>query len=259
MTARVVDVHVHLGASAVLGVTGSVDALLRRMDENGIDQAVLSPIPGQEDPDGVLSTRATNDAIAAAHRGHPDRFPRVLGAVEPRHGPAALSEVDRLLADLGFSGLSFHNDFQGFAVDHPAMFAIVERLQPYPGAVVQAHTAVHSWLEAPFQLDRLAEAFPSVVFLNAHPMMDNQATAYLLAASARLPNMHFDTCVTQKHSFPLERVVAQLGADRLLFGSDLPYFHARSLDLDLVRTADLDQAAKDAILGGNARTLFRLD
>jgi predicted TIM-barrel fold metal-dependent hydrolase len=227
------------------------------MDFNGVACGVLSPIPGQEDPDGVASTRAVNDALAAARDAFPDRFVRLLGAVEPRHGAPALDEVDRLMTN-GFSGLSFHNDFQGFRSDHPNMFAIMERLARYPGAMVQMHTAIHSWLEAPYMAGRLAEAFPDLVFINAHSLMDPAQTLFTLDQAPRHANMYFDTCIAQKFEFPIERVVARLGDDRFLFGSNNPYYRDRTLDIDLIVDADVPEAAKRRILGGNARRLFGL-
>lgn len=252
----IVDVHVHLGASMALSVAGGVDELLRKMDANAIACAVLSPIPGQEDPDGVESTRAVNDAIAAARDAHPDRFPRILAAVEPRHGAAALPEVDRAVGELGFSGLSFHNDFQGLPADHPTMFAIIERLSAYPQAITQLHTAIHSWLEAPFQVGKLAAAFPGLRFVNAHALMDPLQTSYTLGQAPQLLNMYFDTCVSQKYGFPIERVVTELGDSRFMFGSDIPYLRDRSLDLDLITHADIPEESKRKILGVNARRLF---
>lgn len=257
-TYDIVDVHTHLGESFAVPAEGGVDGLLARMDYNGIACAVLSPIPGQEDPDGVESVRGINNAIANAHKAHPSRFVKMLGAVEPRHGAAGLDEVDRLM-EHGFSGLSFHNDFQGLPADHPNMFAIMERLARFDNAIVQMHTAIHSWLEAPFQAGRLAEAFPSITFINAHSLMDPTQTAYTLQQAPRIPNMIFDTCIAQKYAFPIEQVVNQLGDERFMFGSNNPYFRDRTLDLDLVIDADVPEESKRKILGGNARRIFGID
>ncbi len=259
MSYDIVDVHVHLGASAALDVAGGVDDLLRKMDFNGIACAILSPIPGQEDPDGVASIRRVNDAIAAARDAHPDRFPRILAAAEPRHGAAGLAEVDRVMGDLGFAGLGFHNDFQGLPADHPNMFAIMDRLSAHAGAIVQAHTAIHSWLEAPFQVGKLARAFPEITFVNAHALMDRIQMSYTLDQAPQIPNMYFDTCVSIKQGFPIEAVVAALGDDRFMFGSDIPYFRDRCFDLDLIVQADIPEESKQKILGGNARRLFALE
>lgn len=258
MSYDIVDVHVHLGASAALDVAGGADDLLRKMDVNGIACAVLSPIPGQEDSEGVASTRRVNDAIAAARDAHPDRFPRILAAAEPRHGARGLAEVDRVMGDLGFAGLGFHNDFQGLAADHRNMFAIMDRLLAYHGAVVQTHSAIHSWLEAPFQVGKLARAFPEISFVNAHALMDPVQLSYTLDQAPQIPNMSFDTCVSVKQGFPIETVVAALGDDRFMFGSDIPYFRDRCFDIDLVVQADVPEESKRKILGGNARRLFGL-
>lgn len=258
MSNDIVDVHVHLGASAALDVAGGVDDLLRKMDFNGIACAILSPIPGQEDPDGTASIRRVNDAIAGARDAHPDRFPRVLAAAEPRHGAPGLAEVDRVMGDLGFSGLGFHNDFQGFPADHPNMFAIMERLSTYPGSVAQLHTAVHSTLEAPFQLGKLAAAFPGIAFLNAHALMDATQTSYTLEQARQFPNMYFDTCITQKQGFPIEQVVEAVGDDHFMFGSDIPYFKDRCFDIDLIVHSDVSEESKRKIFGANARRLFGL-
>lgn len=258
MSYDIVDVHVHLGASAALDVSGGVADLLRKMDHNGIACAVLSPIPGQEDPDGVASTRRVNDAIAAARDAHPDRFPRVLAAAEPRHGAAGLAEVDRVMGDLGFAGLGFHNDFQGLPADHPNMFAIMDRLSRYDGAIVQAHSAIHSWLEAPFQVGKLAAAFPGVTVINAHGLMDAVQVSHTIEQARDIPSMYFDTCVSVKQGYPIEAVVSAVGDERLLFGSDIPYFRDHCFDIDLVVDADVPEESKRKILGGNARRLFGL-
>jgi predicted TIM-barrel fold metal-dependent hydrolase len=256
MSYSIVDVHVHLGASAALTVAGGVDDLLRKMDTNGIDQAVLSPIPGQEDPDGVASIRQINNTIAAARSAHPDRFPAVLAAAEPRHGAPGLDEVDRVMGDLGFAGLGFHNDFQGYAADHPNMFALMDRLSAWPDPIVQTHTAIHSWLEAPFQVGKLARAYPLIRFINAHALMDQLQLTYTLDQAQALDNMYFDTCISVKQGFPIETVVAQLGDNRFLFGSDIPYFRDRCLDIDLIVDAAIPEQSKQRILGDNARRLF---
>jgi len=253
-----IDVHVHLGISSVLSVAGSTDEIIRKMDRNGIHQSVISPIPGYEDPHGVADSRAQNDGIAAALREHPERLVRGLGVVEPRHGAAALPEVDRVMGELGLSGLMFHNDFNGLPLDHPAMFAIVERLAAYPDAVAQVHTAQHSVLEAPFQLGRLAAAFPTVTFLNAHPFMDTTHEAASLDLGERHPNIVFDTAVSHTQLYPIEHAVQRLGAERVLWASSNPYYET-TLDIPLVANADISDEAKRQLFAGNARRIFKIE
>jgi predicted TIM-barrel fold metal-dependent hydrolase len=52
-------------------------------------------------------------------------------------------------------------------------------------------------------------------------------------------------------------MVEQVGAERLMFGSWAPLYAHRP-SMDMVLGAEIDGASKAAILGGNARRVFRL-
>jgi len=58
-------------------------------------------------------------------------------------------------------------------------------------------------------------------------------------------------------AFMVERVVSELGGERLLYGSGAVLQYPESLLLP-VQQAPIDDAARQAILGGNARRLFEL-
>jgi len=156
MSRYIVDVHAHIGMSSSLEVGGDAETLIRKMDENEIDIAIISPIPGYIDPNGIKDTMKQNDNIAVALRKYPKRFPVGLGTVEPRHGEIALDEIDRIKQELGLRGLMFHNDFQGLAIDHPIMYKFLERAACYDDMIVLMHTCQHSVLEAPFMLSKIA-------------------------------------------------------------------------------------------------------
>lgn len=254
---KIIDVHVHVGASSTLQVAGGAEDVLRIMDKNGIDISIISPIPGYEDPDGIKDSMIHNDNMAHLIKKYPDRFPRALGVVEPRHGKKALPEVDRILGDLGLHGLMFHNDFNGISVDHPSMFAIMERAAKYKDVIMMVHTAQHSSLEAPFMLGTLAEAFPDITFLDAHPMMDITHLRATIALAKKHPNIVFDTCLSHHHLFPIEKAVEGIGEDRLLFGSDNPYFD-HCIDKDIIETSSVSQEIKRKIFSENAKKLFKL-
>jgi len=227
------------------------------MDANGIDQSIISPVPDYEDPRGVADSAALNDLVADAVRRWPDRFPRGFGVVEPRHGPDALPEVDRALGELGLAGLMFHSDYAGVSLDHPSTFAIVERAARYKGVVILAHVFQHSILMAPFQLMRLADAFPGVTFIAANPMMTSTDSPAAFYMAAKCPNILFDTALTHTHLWPLEKGVKAIGADRMLFGSDSPYY-TKCLDKYMLERADISAEDREKIFGGNAKRVFAL-
>ena len=64
-------------------------------------------------------------------------------------------------------------------------------------------------------------------------------------------NLYYDTCVFSK-SF-LEMAAVEVGADRLLFGTDYPYIVA---DPSYIEALDLTDGQKQLIFSGNAERLF---
>jgi predicted TIM-barrel fold metal-dependent hydrolase len=258
MAQRIIDVHAHVGISSTLQVAGSADDVVRLMDDNGIDQSVISPIPGYEDPRGVEDSVQQNDNIARAIKDHPDRLPCGLGVVEPRHGAAALDEVDRVMSHLGLRGLMFHNDFNGLSIDSPAMFRILDRLAAHDGAIAQVHTAQHSVLEAPYQLGTVADAFPGITFINAHPFMDGTQLRASIDLGRRHPTMLFDTTVSHHHLWPIEKAVEGIGEDRLMFGSDNPYY-TFTADIDIINYAQVTEEVRDKVFWRNAARVFGLE
>jgi predicted TIM-barrel fold metal-dependent hydrolase len=71
------------------------------------------------------------------------------------------------------------------------------------------------------------------------------------------PNVSIETSGVYRQDF-LEDVVAELGAARVLFGSNSPRMDPR-LEVQRVRWARLAEADKALVLEGNARRLFRVD
>ncbi|TDE09297.1 amidohydrolase family protein [Jiangella asiatica] len=254
----VLDVHVHVAFDAPTGSADSVEGVLRTMDANGIDTAVLSPSPSYETPLGVRSTAAQNDAARRAVDAWPDRFPVGLGVAEPRHGRRGADEAHRALTELGLSGLVFDNDVCGQPIDGDAMRPLLDAAATVPGAVMAVFTMAYSVLRSPFRLGVVARRNPSLRFVSFNAFMDITHEAASVDLAERQPNIWFDLACAKTQLSTVERAVQQIGADRILFGSAIPDV-ARSHHLEMVRVADIDDDDRALILGGNARRLFGLE
>jgi predicted TIM-barrel fold metal-dependent hydrolase len=258
MIGAILDVHVHAALDAEKGSFGSVDDVLRKMDVNGIDQAVLSPWPAYETPDGVRSTARQNDALRATLDAHPDRFPVGLGVAEPRHGERASAEARRAVQDLGLSGLAFDSDVNGIAIDGDPVRVILDAVVETPGVVVAFSTMAYSVLRSSFRLGIVARRFPTLQFISLNAFMDitHEVASYDLAE--RCENIWFDLGCAKTQLSTVERAVEAIGPDRVLFGSAIPDVE-RSHHLEMVRIAEVSDDVRAAILGGNARRLFQLE
>ena len=252
---RLFDPHVHIGCDHQRSY--SAEDAIAAMDRIGIDCAAVSPVLAYPLPLGVKSSMVQNDAIAAALKAHPDRFLRGLGVVDPRHGKAAVPEVDRIFGALGLHGLAFSTDKTGLTFDNPIMLEFMAHAARYENPVVLAHTSQYSVLEAPYMLRKVAEQFPTITFINASAMKDTTHSNCSRYLSASLPNVVMDLANVHPLMTPVEWAIRDSGADKILFGSDIPYCNFCA-EKYMVEHADITPEDREKIFWGNAARIFRL-
>ncbi len=264
MSGALFDIHQHYGV--LLGVPGSGGRVttpqedcanrIEFLDSFGIGQAALMPGHSYSAPRGLADVQAINDGLHAYAKLAPERFAAVFGTLDPRHGEANPDEVDRL-AGMGFRGLSWHHRMQGLPMDHPAMFAIGERMAAN-GMVFMAHCYAQGDFEAPWRMRRLAERFPDMQFAALDAMTSPENLDQLLGIAEVLDNVTIDLTSSLCGPRGVRRAVDRVGADRLVFGSNFYSMSrvARISALDVVEEAGLGEAERAAILGGNARRIL---
>jgi predicted TIM-barrel fold metal-dependent hydrolase len=77
-----------------------------------------------------------------------------------------------------------------------------------------------------------------------------------VAVLRRQDNLHLEACRLVTPGI-VELLASEVGAERLLFGSGAPYWEVTPT-LDMIRHADISEESREAILGGNARRIYRL-
>ncbi|MEA4908535.1 MAG: amidohydrolase family protein [Chloroflexi bacterium] len=252
---KIIDVHVHIGNDHYNTYTAEESIAL--MDKNGIDLAVISPVSAYPLPYGVKSSMEQNDLIAGALQQYPQRFVRGLGVVDPRHGKAAVPEVDRIFGELGLHGLMFSNDRTGITFDNPTMLEFMEHASGYDHPVVLAYTSQYSVLEAPYMLQKVAEQFPNITFINGSAMKDTTHSNNSRYLSAKLENVYMDVANIHQLMHPVEWAIRDSGADKILFGTNIP-FCEYSTEKRMIDVADITAEDREKIYWGNAARIFRL-
>ncbi|MEA5386844.1 amidohydrolase family protein [Haloarculaceae archaeon H-GB11] len=193
-----------------------------------------------------------------APRGEYDRFCRAIGTVEPLHGDAALDELERM-AEMGFEGVSWHHRYQGTAIDDPTTVSCLERageldLVPFVHAYQLYEAENFDHLE-----NALEHTDGPVVVLDALTSAPNVERAIDLGQ--RFENVRFDTGMLYSLDNVVERIVDELGPERLLFGTAFyatPLQYRKSATLFQVETADVSEPARQRILEGNVSDLLDL-
>jgi hypothetical protein len=234
-----------------------LESRLAIMDEGGVRQALVIPGHGYLRPRGLADTRAVNDEIAAYRDRTPDRFPVACGVVEPRDGPYALAEIDRVHAELGLVAISFHTRFQGVSMDSQWVLRGLERLGER-GMLPILHAMDDTPEEALWKLASIARRFPDLTILALDAFGGFEATRQCFHVADVAPNVVFDTSLSYNFDF-IEEFAQHFGADRVVFGTDLyshPVGRRISHLLPQIVESGLSHADKAAILGGNARRLL---
>lgn len=268
---------------------------LADMDTQGVSVQALSltgPMVYWADGEFSHKLAATwNDGAVEAHKAHPDRF--VVLATLPMLDPdRAVDEVNRASKLPGVRGIYMGTNIEGRDLDDPLfepIFARIEaaglpvflhplppilggkRLQPYSLTNVLAYpldtTVAASHLIFGGVLDRhpnLAFVLPHAggALLNVIGRMDHGWTVIPAAKhSSKIPSAYlrrffYDTIA---HSKPLmEYTVSQVGAERIMLGSDYCFPIGYERPVENVEELRLSPEQQKMILGGTAARILKI-
>lgn len=216
------------------GPTGSPPEVTAMLRTNGIARAGVASLRA------ALFDVASGNADVEALAG-PDVVP--VGAVDLRDPLGAEREIVRL-AERGFRAVRLFPEEQRVEADFPAVRHAARRATEAGLVVLTGGDVRRFWRP-------MREA--TVVFLDTHFY---HLGDFVLAARDE-PGFHTSTRLLNSPD-ALETVAAELGADRLLYGSRTPYYEPAVPRLRLARSG-LDAAAVAAVAGGNARRILGVD
>ncbi len=252
MTPDVVDAHAHVALHEPL------KDLIMQMDMTSVDMAVILFVAEKD----VGRTQKYHDFIADTVKGAPDRFIG-FGSVHPDGGKKALEELDRF-PDLGLKGVKFHPLLQNFHCNSEEMDTIAKRAED-----LDIPLLIHSYF--PYNrgesegLYKLITNHPGTTFILAHvggPAF-LECYAYVERRRSGVDNVYFEVSsvsVTFRRSpyrEHLKWLLEQMGADRVMFGSDYPRYQV----VDALAAFDeLELSFKDSqqILGKTIANLLKL-
>lgn len=239
---EIIDAHCHIGRG--INYSLSVDELLKQMDGHGVASAVAVPV----DRCIAVDNKEGNDFVLAAARSHPDRI-IPFATANPWYGDRAVDEIKRCF-EAGAAGLKLHPVLQGFSIIDRVCFPLIEEAVSCAKPVYfHTGTPVHC---TPFQLTELAMTYPEGQFIMGH-------TAYadywndVSAAVKATANIYIETSL-HLASF-VKSLNDELGADKIIYGSDLPKTSMR-VEIDKISRYIESEADREAIFAGNIRRLL---
>lgn len=258
-----IDFHTHVWPPAVaqralggnvpdmtLFGDGTTEGLAAAQDAAGIDRSVC------------LAVANAPSQVEAANRfiGSLDRSRFVpFGTVHP-----GLSVKENLahLRSHAVAGVKLHPVFQGYRLDDPRLFAILEGLAGELPVIVHVGDGGGSDGSActPAMVGALAARLPELVLVACH--LGGYHRLAEAAAAVHGSGVFLDTSwppsLAVLDPAEVRAVIRRHGVERVVFASDWPTADPAA-EVAAVRNLGLDEEEAAAVLGGNAARLLGLD
>ena len=240
----IVDGHVHIGKSTRLQINMNGDMLLRIADELGIDRLCCTDLTAL-----FYDMHEGNRLLFDEMKLHSDRILGYCSLHSTRFGQEALDEIRRCKEVYGMRGLKIYSTPE-MSIAEPATIPILELCAELRMPIL-AHTT-------PAECDFLLTRVPDVQFIMAHaggqPYAHGDWNRAIMVAKQH-PNLYLDTaCSTVDSSF-VTTCIRELGADRIIFGTDIPLLDPWP-QWTKVHQVDVTNAERALLMGGNILRLM---
>jgi predicted TIM-barrel fold metal-dependent hydrolase len=244
--AKIIDAHAHLGECCVFGLNNKESDLIRTMDENKIDAAIVQPYPG------ARNAVKAHDEIAELCHKYPGRYFGLASLTPHQDHDAYRREVERCVKQLKFVGVKIHtigHSVNPLSEDADLVFRTANEL----GIPVMVHTGPG----VPFALPALcippARKYPSLKIVLAHAGFA-VFTAEAQVAASECSNLYLETswCIADDIGW----IISTIGSERVMMGSDL----IKNIPVEMAKfkALDLEPNVWAQVMGQTAIDVFQL-
>jgi len=262
---RRIDAHFHVrDADPGAGFSRSSGKLDREQAECSLQQAGMLgidvlctsfPLTSESPtPEEVrLANNVTLEAMALSER--------FLGFcfLSPGYVRESLAEVERCIVDGGMVGIKLYHQYR---ICDPALTPVMERAAEL-GVPVLMHAGKGRDAETQTQQPRLSDAshfvraaamFPDTILIEAHIGGGGDWEWCLRHLESRPPNLYIDSAGTVVDAGIVDKTVAAIGLDHVLFATDMSMEEGVGKVLD----ADLTEEQRERIFAGNMKEILAL-
>lgn len=245
----VIDTHTHMGS--VYGVSSPVceiEDCLRLMDEENIRMIWCAAhgdlfAPDAEDANGVTRRLA-------------ERYPqRVKGyyVFNPNHADLYEKHFQTVKSDSRWIGFKVLPNYHNRPLDAPC-YENMLRFAEENRLIVLSHT----WGVLPHNSTRevahILERHPDLYFIIGHSAPGECREAIALAK--KYPHVYLDLCDIHRHSGIIDAMAEGAGTDKILFGTDLPWYDPNYC-IGSVLCANITDEDREKIFFRNAEKILQ--
>ena len=244
---EIVDAHGHMGPYYNFHIQDNdAKSMIATMDRLGIRTICVSAHASV-----TADPRLGNDMVSQAMRDFPGRFVGYAG-VNPNYPKDVEPELSHAFQN-GHTMIKLHPSCHDYAVTGPNYGPVWEYAKEY-----QCPVLIHCWQGdarcEPATCAKVAQDHPDVVIILGHsggPSGIDEG----IAEAQKWDHFYLDITGSTNTIGLIEKMVEGVGADRVLYGSDLPFIDASSA-IGKVAYSKISEEDELKILGKNMRQLI---
>lgn len=245
----VFDCHGHFGSWLDFPVyQNSAAGMVSVMDRIGIDRLAISSLDAC-----YCDSRRGNHETYAVAAAHPTRFDAYT-VINPNFPDLIEEELARRPNPSRRPLIKLHPYLHRYPVTGPN-FRNLWEFANRTSAVVLSHTWESDPTCGPLMFETVARQYPGARLILGHSGVTRKGYEQAIQVAREAENLYLDTTGSQSHEGIVEHCVKQVGVERVLFGSDLPFLEA-AMGIGRIAFALLPDSQKEAILGLNFKKLI---
>ncbi len=259
---QIIDAHAHIGSFR--GYDLSTENLLANIERFGVRLALISNIDGAHLPERTLDLdeNSANRITLETVRKHPGKL-RGLAWSRPSDPQGSPANLEPYLREHGFVGVKLHPDMNQFPADSACVDGYLALCAKYEVPAV-FHSGAKGENSGPEKIYAAAKRHPDVPIVLYHmgflgPHNDAIAT---VKESLQKKDAQLYLETSQADPEAVLQAIKELGADRVLFGTDATYYGQQHYERYI---AMIDKLQKNLSTGDfakvvreNAKRLFKL-
>ncbi|NLN77029.1 MAG: amidohydrolase family protein [Armatimonadetes bacterium] len=248
---EIIDGHTHLGYWHNFNIPWRTAAdMVRVMDKVGVKSCISTAHAGIS-----AEYRDGNTEVIEAMRAFPGR---ILGycTINPNYPESELRDELNRCFDAGMTAIKYHPTCHRYPIDGDR-YRVAWEFADRHGLVVLTHAESGGSLCSVAAAGRCAKAYPNTKVLIGHSGFGYDGARACFEVAKEVSNAYFDLAASTANLDLVEKLVEGVGADRTLFGTDLPFLDSR-MQIGRLAFSSLTDDQLTLVLGANARRIFGL-
>jgi len=248
----IIDIHAHLGKYHQFPLA-HCDAgdVVQQADELGIRILCVSHMYGL-----LYDVREGNTLSREAARQFPGRI-LAGGVLDPRESEEEIeNEFNRCEPHVAMWN-ELHPALHRSPINGPGYTTILSLINTKPKPVL-VHTDEDDPYSRPDLLEEVVPRFPALPFLIGHSGNVIGGFEKAVDLALKYENVYLDSTFSRNFLGVMEWLIKKVGAEKILFGSDMPFLNA-SAQVGKLLSVRITESQRERIFRENARGLLKLD